>query len=107
MKRPLLVVGAAAGGLLLTYLLWKLLVATSSATGLLGSGYQADYKVVSSGHGEGLEVIIRSLSMMSVFDSPRGVVSITASLAVFPLTVIPTARPLGCQWNIHSPEPTS
>jgi hypothetical protein len=43
-KRPLLLVGAAAGGLLLVCLLWKLLVATLSATGLLGSGYQVDYK---------------------------------------------------------------
>jgi len=43
MKRPLVLAGAAAGGLLILCLLWKLLVATSPITGLLGSGYRADY----------------------------------------------------------------
>lgn len=43
-KRPLLLVGAAAGGLLLLCLLWKLLAASLPATGLLGSGYEVDYK---------------------------------------------------------------
>ena len=55
-KRPLLLVGAAAGGLLVVCLLWKLLAATLSATGLLGSGYQVDYKEAAWGN---LEVTVK------------------------------------------------
>ena len=38
MKRPIMVAGAVAGGLLILYLLWKLLVVMSFGSGLVGSG---------------------------------------------------------------------
>ena len=41
-KGPLLLVGAAVGGLLLICLLWKFLSATLPITGVLASGYQLD-----------------------------------------------------------------
>jgi hypothetical protein len=57
-KRPLLLVGATVGGLLLVCLLWKLLVATLFATGLLGSGYEAEYKESSTYYGA-FEITVR------------------------------------------------
>jgi len=59
LKKPAIVVGAVGGGLILFGLLWKLLAVTASASGLLGSGYQADYKVVHDERHAGLEVTVR------------------------------------------------
>ena len=66
-KQPLLVVGAAAGILLLLFLLWEL------AAGLLGSGYRVDYRIVAEGSAY-LEVRVagKAAKLAVMLTDPKG-----------------------------------